>query len=793
MGNTFERHKGATVVSSALDHIFCSNPDLLSNFGNLPVSLSDHSLIYCSIPNENGIKKESQKRITYRQKIKDESLFLHDLAMQPWELLADLDDPTEQLAKFYCLFNEIYDKHSPTKSKLIRNRSKGFRLSDHTKSLIKRKETAFRRLKKNSNPEDYSCLRAEYNKLRNMVTLAVQNEEKQYLSDLAQTVHGHNPWKAIKTVLGQSSSSTPQKIQKDGDLITDHKQIADELNQSFKLKISDIKQSLQKEQKDDPFKKLEEHISKLNSSESGSNLLKFGLKTANDFEIKKTLLKLKNTNPGADELPMHVLKACISVISSPLSWIYNTSIMTGIFPEQLKVAKVIPIHKNKGSKLDPSCYRPISILPALSKLFEAISEKQIRKFVEENHILPQHQNGFRTKRSTGNAIQSILNKLEKAKKRSYIAACSSMDLSAAFDSIESEILCGKLKILGFDNLSVKWISSYMCDRKQYIEINGIKSELIKLIYGVPQGSILGPLLYIIATCDVHLWLSDPNIESYADDSYNIILAKTSKDLVEKLQLNSEEMSLFMITNGLKMNSSKTDLMVVRPTRGNSDTISVKVGQDVVAEKKTVNILGLKFTNDLTWNNYLQELIRDLNSKIGLLYRIRNKLHTRDLVTIADGLILSKIRYCISSYCSPRLTESDPQNWILTQLQTIQNNTMRTIFKKKLVDKVPIKDLIHSCNWLSINRTTIHNILIEAWKILMFELNSDIVNDISQDYVRDTRAASRGDFNPDPLFSSKFVKTAAFLLNNDLFRELKHCTSVSKAKMIVRSGLDNFPL
>ena len=157
-------------------------------------------------------------------------------------------------------------------------------------------------------------------------------------------------------------------------------------------------------------------------------------------------------------------------------------------------------------------------------------------------------------------------------------------------------------------------------------------------------------MYIISTFDLNLWLTDDFTDSYADDTHNTISCNDELEVKEKIERYSKEVSLFMSSNGLKMNSNKTEVLVVRPHKS-TNNLSFKIGSDIVSEKSEMSVLGIKICGDLKWHQYITELKGDLTKKVGLLYRLRNKLSTQNLVTIADGILMSKMRYCLSSYGS----------------------------------------------------------------------------------------------------------------------------------------------
>ena len=181
-------------------------------------------------------------------------------------------------------------------------------------------------------------------------------------------------------------------------------------------------------------------------------------------------------------------------------------------------------------------------------------------------------------------------------------------------------------------------------------------------------------------------------------------------------------------------------------------------------------------------------------EVGLLYRLRTKLDKKELIIIGDGLILSKIRYCLSIIGSRiRTNELERVNFMMHELQLNQNNVMRTILKVKLSDKMSIAKLLQSCGWLSVNQTAIKTTLLEARKVIKFNVNPDILNDMTKYYTRDTRAASKGMFAPDLKTCSTLVLNASKLLNHSLFEKVKYCDKISEVKSTIKKYISKMPI
>ncbi len=244
-------------------------------------------------------------------------------------------------------------------------------------------------------------------------------------------------------------------------------------------------------------------------------------------------------------------------------YIVNLSLRMGVFPDIWKLAKVMPLHKNNGEKTEQKCYRPIALLPVLSKVLEKFVSRWLNSHMENNSLWSDRQHGYRRHRSTATALIQLQEEILKKHEEGSDVAMLCFDSSAAFDTLTHSILLDKLRLYGCSDHVIKWFSSYLSDRWQYTEIGGKKSNTRKILQGVFQGSVLGPLLYILYVNCISVLQDDfTKLALYADDTNaSIRLTKNKFENRVRINVKAAQMQTYMDSHHLKFNSDKTQLIV----------------------------------------------------------------------------------------------------------------------------------------------------------------------------------------------------------------------------------------
>ena len=339
------------------------------------------------------------------------------------------------------------------------------------------------------------------------------------------------------------------------------------------------------------------------------------IKTVNSFKSKKS--------SGYDGISTKLLKQIIYCIASPLEHIFNLSLSTRICPDSLKTAKVVPVFK-KDDPTKISNYRPISLLPSISKILERLVYTRLESFLSVNNILNPSQFGFRKKFSTDLAIAHLLDKITSAfAKKEHVIAIF-MDLSKAFDTINHDILLHKLRNYGIRGTALSWFKSYLSNRQQYVLNDKNKSSMLNIRCGVPQGSILGPLLFLIYINDITKSSSTVSFILFADDTNILYSHKHLTELINTLNTELINVSSWFKCNKLSLNIAKTNFIHFQTLHSNIELPQpIKIDDLSLLKKDFTKFLGITIDKNLTWDQLIQNISSQITRGIGMLCKTKD--------------------------------------------------------------------------------------------------------------------------------------------------------------------------
>ena len=653
---------------STIDHIFI-NQKIIRNSnkriaGNIYSDISDHLPNFLILNNKKETQRNKPRPKTRIFGEKNTAKFLTEITKN-WEEFYKTNDPNQALELFYKNFKEAYNNSFPMKT-LSRKRVKDKKWIDlKLRQRINEKNRLYK--KKLHNPTNHNT--AEYNRVRNQVNNELKNAEEKYYSNLINSEKSNlrKLWEVAGTIANPNKAKKDTKISKlqvNGTNINENIDIAETLNDYFcnigknyaeKIKTNDeYKQYLRHKNPHSMFlyKVEEKEVSKIISSFNGN-------KAAGDDDIKPRLLKICNPH-----------------LSRQITHIINLSFVTGIVPEKLKIAKVIPIYK-KNDKSDPNNYRPISLLSIINKIMEKLMHKRISVFLEKHKLLYKYQFSYREKHSTTQAVIEIVDNIIQELEEGNMVAGIYLDLSKAFDTVDHKILKHKLEHYGIRGLPLRWIDNYLKDRKQYTQVNGVKSELKAINYGVPQGSVLGPLLFLIYVNDIDSSTNNNKLRLFADDSNVFVVDKKAESLKDKMIEVMTSMCKWFVANKLTINMSKTAYSIFTRPNTKIPTLlnSIKMGNTTIQRVNEAKYLGITLDDKLNWKTHIQQLANSLNKTNQAFKIIKNYVGDRQKKMLYYAYTYSKIQYGIEVYSQASKKE-------IKKIQVKQNRALKILFNKE---------------------------------------------------------------------------------------------------------------
>lgn len=330
-----------------------------------------------------------------------------------------------------------------------------------------------------------------------------------------------------------------------------------------------------------------------------------------------------------------VLRATADVIVPSLTRLFNKCIEQGTFPGPFKVSKVVPIHK-RGDVDSPENYRPIAITPLFGRVFEFILKRRLSAYFEDKDLLSDSQFGFRSSRSTCDALESFVGGVVGGFEERNLTAGLLFDLRRAFDCVSHGILINKLELYGVRGLPLMLISSYLRDRVQYVNVGNMDSEVKMVRFGVPQGSILGPLLFLIYVNDLPYYIKSARVTLYADDTSLLVSGESVQELTLRSNAAEEAVKAWFLANKLELNTDKTQNIIF--------SLNPRVYSG-----KTVKHLGVSLDDSLRWEEHVNRLCGKLSAQLFVLRRLRGVLDQRALLTAYHAVFHSRVKYCVSLY------------------------------------------------------------------------------------------------------------------------------------------------
>ena len=661
--------------ASVIDNIYTNATNASITSGNIMMQITDHFPQFLILKNTHVSQSKSES-FKYDYSRFKEDKFLDDFNQIDFTYLEDSDlDVNNKFDRFLKDLNTLTNKHAPVK----RRSRKEMKLKDkpwinnRILKMMRIRDKILLKLKKQQTPDDLKL----YKKFRNRVSNELKESKARYFHNYF-SVNSQNMkkiWSGIKTIISHksSTSSSINKIKgKDGNLTSDPSKMSNIFN-DFYVNVADgITKTIPLTPKS-PLEYL--------SNRTGNSLF---LTPVTFLEVND-LINILNPSKsvGPNSIPIKLLKIIGHSVSPLLALLVNQSFQSGIFPDKLKIAKVISLFKKGNAEL-PSNYRPISLLSIFSKIFEKLMYRRLYRFLEIHNILYSLQFGFQENHSIDHALVSLTEAIRNTLDNKGFGCGIFIDLQKAFDTVNHKILLSKLEHYGIRGCALQWFRSYLCDRKQYVSVNGSNSDLLSVTCGVPQGSVLGPLLFLIYINDLPNASKRLTFYLFADDT-NIYYE--SKDLANLTKTVNKELRLvkkWLDANKLSLNIDKTNYIIFHSSSSNVPSGSnIKIGKKQIKRVKFVKFLGILLDEHLSWKYHLSELAKKLSRTCGMFFKIRNLLPLDVLVCLYNALFLSFLQYGLIVWGQTYASYIDP-------IFKLQKKAVRAIsFQPRMSPSLPI--------------------------------------------------------------------------------------------------------
>ena len=359
-------------------------------------------------------------------------------------------------------------------------------------------------------------------------------------------------------------------------------------------------------------------------------------------EIVSVLNNIKTRAEGIDNISTRIIKNNIHTIARLLLPIVNQSFLQGVVPKELKIAKVIPYYKS-GDKNKLGNYRPIAVLPLFSKVWEKLFFDRLTKFLDKHNIVYTHQYGFRKKFSTDSAVFTLVNHInDEFEKGNYVVGIF-LDLSKAFDTLNTNILLNKLYRYGIRGIPYNWLNSYLSERTQQVLFKNILTNKLSTDTGVPQGSILGPILFLLYINDLPNFQKNVFTLMFADDSSIFFSGPNLDDLMKQAKDHFAKIKTWIETNKLSLNLQKTKFMIFSTKKISKNYKYIATNNGKIERVNTIKFLGFSIQENLKWTEHVHNIMSKISKGIGIMRKVRKSLGKEALLTIYYSFVYPHIR------------------------------------------------------------------------------------------------------------------------------------------------------
>lgn len=744
-----------TDTSRTLIDLVLTNQFQIKTKVNTTEQISDHSIIHISLDNVCYLSRQNTEKhrvISYNIEDMINSIKVDSSCFD----VANINEKSELLT------NEILNSVNKfTKYVCSETRSTNIWYNKELLQLKKKRDKAFTKACLSNSADCWATYKMMRNQYSGQLNASYNDHVKNQL--ISRQGDQKGMWKILKTIVSTPKNRNISDIKFNEKYIAvTNKDISEQFNKYFIDSIVEINLSIDDE-------RFEEYY---NINYEGGVFEFKELNLSELFIILNVMKRKKDLSGVSTKLIIDLWPK----IGKYLLKIINSSLSSGEFPNVWKESVIVPVVKIEGSKRCED-FRPINTMPTLEKILETVVKVQLLQHIEKNNLFITEQSGYRKNHSCETALNYVIADWKVESDRRKFVLCVFIDLRRAFETVDRALLIEKLSVIGIKNKELKWFTDYLYNRKQRTKCNEYVSSPLVNDLGVPQGSVLGAILFLLYINNMKCVFNNCKFRLFADDTIVYISGTDIEELSEKMNDDLNRLLKFLNYYKLKLNSKKSKYMIISTKKCNSQNI-IKIGGDVLERVEEMKYLGCIIDEKLNFNGNCDYVCKKMAKKINFFSRIANKLNRNTRVIVYNTILAPHINYCSTILFLSNQTQVE-------RVQKLQNRAMRIILSQKRDTNIQV--MLNKLEWMSVRQKLVADVLTFVYKT---------INNLQPEYLsacfqtnENCYVTRQTNLLKLPLYKKSATQRSLMYegakIYNDIPNNIKQCNSLSIFKNLIR--------